>query len=408
MRIFVDADIWSTSSDGCLTQTDRRKISNAHRSSTASSLHLNTTSLFSRFLSRESLAERSYQHLSLKARSMAPPNLEKYENSPRGRFANRKKPRSTFAERRRAEREREHVPQNASTLKELKFCPWHSETLRGKNLDCPDCETGFLERRVVHVPLGRHACIVDSRPYAAYWRKRLYIRTVSPFHANVTFCSEPHVGFAVFQAVFAMLAVHLASYETDAREVHDRVLQTTRAVEDFCQFGGVDESKGKRSCKLLPTGEILMIVPPVYVSHIASHHDQGSKVSIVFAGTINWAEHAEEPAQGRWHVEARVRDMAWHMKHDLGVEVSSNLLTQSEQILRGQYQSDAAFLSAQKLIMEDEEYMVAPPKPQPLELRVPDVIIEEECNEYMKEQYQRAAARKAFLQGKTDLSLGTL
>jgi hypothetical protein len=151
---------------------------------------------------------------------------------------------------------------------------------------CPDCDGSFFERRVVHVPLGRHACIVDSRPYAFYWRKRLYIRTVSPFHANVTFCSEPHVGHAVFQAVFGSMAVHMASYETDAREVHDRVLQTTRAVEDFCLFGSVDESMGERSCKLLSTGEVLMVVPPVYVSHIASHHDQGSKVSIIFGWVV--------------------------------------------------------------------------------------------------------------------------
>jgi hypothetical protein len=159
------------------------------------------------------------------------------------------------------------VPQNASSLKVLKYCPWHSETLTGKDLICPDCEFGFIERRDVHCPPGKHACIVDSRPSAAYWRKRLFIRTVSSFHANVTFCSEPHVGHAVFQAVFASLTVHLASHETDAREVHDKVLQTTRAVEDFCQFGSVDELKGERSCKLLTTGEVLMVVPPVYVSH---------------------------------------------------------------------------------------------------------------------------------------------
>jgi hypothetical protein len=204
---------------------------------------------------------------------MAPPNIERYETSPRGRFANCRKPRSTFAERRRVERERQHIPQNASTLKGLKFCPWHSEALQGKDLRCPDCEVGFAERRVVHVPLGSHACIVDSEPYAFYWRKRLMIRTVLPFHANITFCSEPHVGHAMFQAVFGSLAVHLASYETDARKVYDRVLQTTRAVEDFCEFGGIDEKIGARSCKLLPTGELLMVVPPVYASHIASHSD---------------------------------------------------------------------------------------------------------------------------------------
>jgi hypothetical protein len=138
-------------------------------------------------------------------------------------------------------------------------------------------------------------------------------------------------------------------------------------------------------------------------------------VSIVFgwvglttSGTINWAEHAEEPVQGWCHVEARVRDMAWQMKHNLGLEVSSNLLTQSEQILRGQYASDAAFLSARKLRMEDKEYMVAPPKPQPLELKVPGIIIEEECNEYMREQYRRAAAKKAFLQGELVSNITTL
>jgi hypothetical protein len=188
----------------------------------------------------------------------------------------------------------------------------------------------------------------------------LFIRAVFPFHANVTFCSEPHVGHAVFQAVFALLAVHLASYESDAREVHDWVLQTTQAIEDFGQFGSVDELKCERSCKLLASGEVLMVVPHVYVSHIASHQ-KGSKVSIVFgwvnittAGTINWAESAEDLAQGRKHVEARVRDMAWHMKHVLSLEVSMALLVAYKQVLRAQYTSDASFLEARKLRMEDK------------------------------------------------------
>jgi hypothetical protein len=122
-------------------------------------------------------------------------------------------------------------------------------------------------------------------------------------------------------------------------------------------------------------------------------------VNITTAGTINWAENAEEPAQGRAHVEARVRDMAWHMKHVSGLDVSMALLAASEQVLRAEYVSDAAFLEARKLRMENKEYMVAPPVRQPIGLQVPDIIIEEECNDYMKEMYRRAAARKAFLEG---------
>jgi hypothetical protein len=43
--------------------------------------------------------------------------------------------------------------------------------------------------------------------------------------------------------------------------------------------------------------------------------------------------------------------------------------------------------------------MVEPFKPQPIGLQVPDLIIEEECSDYMKEMYRRAAAGKAFLEG---------
>jgi hypothetical protein len=121
--------------------------------------------------------------------------------------------------------------------------------------------------------------------------------------------------------------------------------------------------------------------------------------SLTTAGTINWAENAEEPAQGRQHVEARIRDMAWHTKHVSGLEVSTLLLTESERILRASYDSDAAFLSARKLRMEDQEYEIVLPKPAPIQIRVPDVIIDEECSDYMKEYYKRAAARKAFLEG---------
>lgn len=159
-KIFWDTIIWSPSSNGCLTQFDRREFSHFYHSW---SCHLAKRAL--PFPAARNSSLRAFQASACSCSVFVglqhgTCNIERYKNSPTGRFANRKTPRSTFAdsEKRRLERERQHVPQNASTLKALQFCPWHSKALVEEDLVCPDCNCSFLERRVVHVPLGRHAC----------------------------------------------------------------------------------------------------------------------------------------------------------------------------------------------------------------------------------------------------------
>jgi hypothetical protein len=53
-------------------------------------------------------------------------------------------------------------------------------------------------------------------------------------------------------------------------KTHIRLLETTRAVEDFCRFENINEQKGFGAAKLFGSGEIIMIVPPVEAVYIDS------------------------------------------------------------------------------------------------------------------------------------------
>ncbi|GAQ92991.1 hypothetical protein KFL_012380010 [Klebsormidium nitens] len=115
-------------------------------------------------------------------------------------------------------------------------------------------------------------------------------------------------------------------------------------------------------------GEIFMVVPPVEVSHIESKLT-GARVIITFAwiqltaaGTIIWPEGAEDPAQGRPHVEARLRDIAWDMS-DCEYELADGLLENSENRLRTAYQTQEAFDQARDERDLDRTHVLPQPKP---------------------------------------------
>jgi hypothetical protein len=57
------------------------------------------------------------------------------------------------------------------------------------------------------------------------------------------------------------------AFATSAVTKHVKLLETMRAVEDFCQFSAVNEEKGWGAAKLLASGEIAVIVPPLYATH---------------------------------------------------------------------------------------------------------------------------------------------
>jgi hypothetical protein len=87
-------------------------------------------------------------------------------------------------------------------------------------------------------------------------------------------------------------------------------------VEDFCRFNLENEDKGFGAAKLFGSGEIVMICPPVEVTHTDSPvagskvHFKFGWVSMTIKGLINHTENMPEPAEGWAHVNARVRDDA--------------------------------------------------------------------------------------------------
>jgi hypothetical protein len=236
-----------------------------------------------------------------------------------GRFADPKRRKLSQVERDEAAKERYQVPTNIVSSRTLFFCPWHGKELDGDELRCPSCRKGFAERRVVKVAPEAHAVVIDSRIYAAAWRRKLWGRLTSAYHAAVLYIAEAHIDFFVFHQIFRKDRVG-ESYRTSARETNIRYLDTIWAVEYFCKFDRVCPELGMGSGKVLPKGEVCMIVPPVEVSHQDSK-STGAKVYITFGwitltdmDTIVRAEGMPEPSKGWAHVEARLRDLAYNMR----------------------------------------------------------------------------------------------
>jgi hypothetical protein len=132
------------------------------------------------------------------------------------------------------------------------------------------------------------------------------------------------------------------SYKTSAVVTTIKTLETTRAVEDFLRFNTVNAYKGYGAGKLLASGSVLVVVPPIEVVHTDSKL-AGSKVTITygwviltFKGTIVKAESMQEPAQGWDHVEKRVRDTAVRMLEG-ELDGPNELISASEALLLSRY-----------------------------------------------------------------------
>jgi hypothetical protein len=236
-----------------------------------------------------------------------------------GRFADPKRRKLSQVEQEEAARERYQVPANIVSSQELIYCPCHAKELVGDELKCPICRKGFAERRVIKVPPNAFAVVIDSRLYAAAWCRKLWARLSSTYHGGVLYITKAHIDFFVFHQTFRH-ELQGESYWTSARETNIRYLETTWAVEKFCKFDRVSLEVRMGSGKILAKGEICMIVPPVEVQHQGSK-STGSKVYITFGwitptdiNTIVEAEDMPEPAEGRAHVEARLRDLAVIMR----------------------------------------------------------------------------------------------
>jgi hypothetical protein len=139
-----------------------------------------------------------------------------------------------------------------------------------------------------------------------------------------------------------------AVYKTYTVQTHVKLLETTRAIEEFCAFSNVNEARGAGSGKLLASGELLIIVPPMEVTHTVSkaagarNHFQYGWVELTISGHISRAEGMLEPAQGWDFVEKWVRDQAYNML-ECEMAVEPEVVFASEALLRAEYASKADF-----------------------------------------------------------------
>jgi hypothetical protein len=195
-------------------------------------------------------------------------------------FNDRKRQKLTPQEQAAATKARAQVPLNFVSSKELKFCPYHGRLLEGSELRCPGCRKGFQERRVFRVPPKQFLCVVDSRPYGVFWRRKLYARVVPPFHCKVKYLAQPHIAFPVFHSLFREDLTY-KSYVTSAAETNIKQLQTTWAVESFLSFGLIDAEFGYGACKIGTAGSVFMVVPPVEIAHVESKKT-GARVQLTF------------------------------------------------------------------------------------------------------------------------------
>jgi hypothetical protein len=251
-----------------------------------------------------------------------------------GRFADSERRKLTQVEREEAAKERYQLPTNIVSSQQLVFCPWHGRELAGEELRCPTCRKGFAERRVVKVAPDAYAVVIDSRLYAAAWRRKLWGRLTSTYHTGVLYITEAHIDIFVFNQTFRN-EFQDESYRTSAKETNIKYLDTTWAVENFCKFDRVCPELGMVSGKVLPKGKVCMIVSPVEVAHQDSK-STGAKVYITFGlitltdmDTVVRAEGMPEPTEGWAHVEARIRDLAFKMK-SCDMHVDDSLVKVSE------------------------------------------------------------------------------
>jgi hypothetical protein len=275
------------------------------------------------------------------------------------RFSDRPRPKPSKAELKHSLLKKEGFELLKSKGTAFKYCPFDGQLLVGRLAKCSKCDQVFGQKLLVGKGASENACLVDVRDYHVAWRRKVFWRMIPPFHSGVVWVTGPPVPVAAFESIFGM-SLLVDSYFTSAVRTTIRKLETTRAVEDFCRFENVEEAKGLGAAKLLSSGSILYLVPPVDVVHTDSKV-AGSRVTLTYGwviltakGNIVKAEGMETPAEGWEHVEARVRDAAASMR-DCFLSVSPEIVDLSEQISLEQAGGDEDKSKMARIARDDDE-----------------------------------------------------
>jgi hypothetical protein len=275
------------------------------------------------------------------------------------RFNDRKRPKPSQAESKRLADKREGLSVLTESCSSFKFCPLDGKKLAGRLSKCPKCSETWAGQFLCDGGPNENVILVDARAFLQFWRRKIFWRVTPPFHAWVVWTCNSPVPIRAFEVIFKEDRLEDA-YKTSAVVTTIKKLETTRAVEDFLRFNTVNANKGYGAGKLLASGSVIVVVPPIGVVHTDSKL-AGSKVSITYGcqvlltikGTIVKAESMQEPAQGWDHVEKRVRDTAFCMLEG-EMDVPSERILASEAILLSQYGGDENLMSAARVEWEED------------------------------------------------------
>jgi hypothetical protein len=286
------------------------------------------------------------------------------------RFNDRKRPKPTKAELTQLANVRSGFVVTEVSGSHLAYCPRDGGKLSGAMKKCPKCCRQYAKAQLSETGSCKYACLLDARDLKTFWQRKIFWRMSSSFHSGVVWQTAPSVPLSAFLAIFSE-DWDEAIYKTQTVQTHVKLLETTRAVEEFSAFSTVHEKKGAGTAKILATGELLFIVPPMEVTHTVSKsagarvHFQYGWVSLTIAGRISKAEGMLVPEQGWDFVEKWIRDQAKNML-DCEMGVAPEMVFASEELLRAEYSSQEAFERARSDRSEvDEHYIMPRPAKQP-------------------------------------------
>jgi hypothetical protein len=181
---------------------------------------------------------------------MAGGERERKGKKKESRFKDRPRPKPTKDELRSLAVKRVWFCKVSRSAATFSFCPRDGGKLSGERLICTICSEPWSTKFISEAGPSRNAHLIDSRDYYRTWRRRVFWRPTFTMHCGVKFTTKSPVPLSVFETVFAEDWQEAAWKISGGIKTHIRLLETTRAVENFCWFENMNEEKGFKAAKL--------------------------------------------------------------------------------------------------------------------------------------------------------------
>jgi hypothetical protein len=150
-----------------------------------------------------------------------------------GRMRDLKRPKLSKAEEKAAAARREGLRVISESTSSFKVCPFDGAKLRGQEKKCPTCSERWGQKFITEGGPSPFAVLVDARLFSLEWRKHLYWRLTSTEHCSVSWTAAAPIALKIFASTFSNDWDEDA-FATSTVTKHVKLLETMRAVEDFC------------------------------------------------------------------------------------------------------------------------------------------------------------------------------